>query len=277
MRISLIVSIPVVFLALAAFIFLSDYFTIRTIQVEVNEELDASEIKAMLYRQLEHPRFAFIKQDKLLFFNADESFALLSERFRFQSLVITKKYPSSLLVRGEGDRSLLVWYRDGIFSLIGERGNIIGAVDRTLISSLPLTALKQLKGINISDYEGQTAQGTNDDNEIPPLVLDKNIQSSAYQSGDSVIEAIDVAFLTSLPLLLRESGMDMAYVQYEKGDRIISVRMKDGWELLLVLDNTLARQISQVGAVLAEKVRDDRTRLKMIDARFDNRIYYIFK
>lgn len=273
-RTVLLMCIPTTFLIMGVVILFSDYFTIKVINVDVNDALDAQEIKKVLYDQLDTSRLSFIRQKNIFFFNSEEAFTSLTSRFHFDTLVIMKDYPSTLHVTGKGGRYRLLWYYDGIFFFVDERGVITGPADRSVIDGLSPDIIQRVASDRVRNEHMIQNIPENTTLEIPPLIIGKGGQAQGSKDGDIVISAKDVIPLIAVRSQLQHYGMDMAFIEYTRGDQTIIIHMKDGWDLSIMLDDMIERQIHQVAVVLNEHIRNDRSRLRKIDARFDNRFFY---
>ncbi len=266
------VSITASILAVIGFIvygiFFSNLFSIQAIDIIAPESLDINELRSDLYRQLDDSAFRFFSQRNIFFFNTDKASSVISNSVLVDTLHIQKSYPRTIRITLEGKKFQLLWYSKGGVWMIGSNGAIIGPTDQTTIASLPLDLLRKHYGKD-SVLVGQHIQKRP---VVPPLIVDAT-QQDAHE-GLSVIDQDVLQTLMVLRDSAKKSGIDSAYTLYTRGDPSIAMVTQEGWELHMMLDRDVYAQLKNASTLLSSSIKKKRSKLKKVDVRFDNRLYY---
>ncbi|GEM_PF-1016009 len=265
-------------------LFFSPYFIIDLVDVKVSGGLDASSIKSVVFRQMDNASFAIFSQKRIYFFDtvvAEQSIRKISA---IDTISIRKKFPNTLIIEIEGKPFKLVWFSAGHFYEVASDGSILREIEGGLLESIPRTIRETaLRGSIQPSQESKekkikkkpekniefTAQ------KIIPIVIDE--EQKTVEKGAMVLDNDAILFLSGIQDALQAIGVNTLVLKKKQGLLDIRVLTTEGWEILFTLLESDTSQVANLSTVLKEKIKGDRKRLKYVDVRFSNRIYYAYR
>jgi len=115
---------------------------------------------------------------------------------------------------------------------------------------------------------------------LSQTLMIRDISEKAIPTGASVFPRQIFPFVTSLPDAISDRlGIEIEHsftVSSRFADEQI-LKTKEGWEIYLSTERPLDSSLDALGLVLEKEIIDNRTSLKYIDLRTENRIYYVFQ
>ena len=267
-RLSMIVGVPAFLIAIIYFIFISNFFAIQTIDIHAPQSVNIEPLRSALYNHLDTTQYFFIQQRNIFAYNENEAKNIISKMLLTSHVSLKKKYPHAISIEIEGKEFELLWYSNGSVWRVGGDGSIIGDADQSTLASLPLHLLRKRYGPHVVSV----ADGIQKKASIPPLIVDAQQQHAVH--GSSVIDATVLDQLLFLRQKSKDAGFTMAYALYLRDTPSITIVSTEGWEAYLLLDSTLDGQFTSLSTLLTHSIKKNRSRLKYIDVRFDNRAYY---
>ncbi len=264
----IIASIPIAIGAGIYGIFFSQYFSIQAIEIQAPDSLSVDEIRSKLYRQLDDSVFAVFPMRNIFLFDEKKASKIISENILIENLHIQKSYPRTIRIILEGKKFELLWYTKKSIWMLGANGALIGQADQADIASLPLDLLRKRYGNDVLQIDERIKKRPM----VAPLIVDALEQDAA--EGLSVIELQHLEILMTLRDLSKKNGIETAYVLYKRTDPTITLVTREGWELAMMLDADISKQLKNASTLLSRSIKKKRSKLKSIDVRFDNRLYY---
>ncbi len=264
----IIASIPIAIGAGIYGIFFSQYFSIQAIEIQAPDSLSVDEIRSKLYRQLDDSVFAVFPMRNIFLFDEKKASKIISENILIENLHIQKSYPRTIRIILEGKKFELLWYTKKSIWMLGANGALIGQADQADIASLPLDLLRKRYGNDVLQIDERIKKRPM----VAPLIVDALEQDAA--EGLSVIELQHLETLMTLRDLSKKNGIETAYVLYKRTDPTITLVTREGWELAMMLDADISKQLKNASTLLSRSIKKKRSKLKSIDVRFDNRLYY---
>ncbi len=263
-----IVCIPIVIGAVIYGVFFSQYFSIQTIEIQAPNSLSVDELRSKLYHQLDNTVFAVLPMRNIFLFDEKKASKIISENILIENLHIQKSYPRTIRISVEGKKFELLWYTKNGVWMLGANGMLISQADQGDIASLPLDLLRRRYGneiLMVDEYIKKRPA-------VAPLIVDALEQDAAV--GLSVIDPQHLEILMTLRDLSKKNGIETAYVLYTRTDQTITLVTREGWELIMMLDADISKQLKNASTLLSRSIKKKRSKLKSIDVRFDNRLYY---
>jgi cell division septal protein FtsQ len=223
------------------FLFLSDFFQIKSIVVNDGDRISTQEIKSLAESDLE---------GKILFFRTKTIFLVDTSRIRdnllktfpqIEEVKIKKGFPDALNLTIKERKEVGVFCRDIVYFLLDEQGIIFES------ASVESSLLK---------LQNQTFTG---ELELGKKVMEKELLSSILQ--------IESKLRDNLKTPVKE-------VSIVSDDNLVA-KTNDNWEIYFNPKKDLNWQMTELAAVLENRIPEEkRKNLKYIDLRFEK--VYIF-
>lgn len=268
LRSGMIAGIPLAVAGIAYALFFSNAFTINSIEVHAPKALNSESLRSTLYNQLDHTIFGIFQQKNIFLFDTSEAIRSISGMLLIKKLSIQKKFPRTIRVDVDGKEFQLLWYSRGSAWRVGGNGRIVENADQSTFASLPIQLLQKKFGSNVLLQDPHVRKNSTH----PPLVADTLQEEVSV--GSSVVEQSAIEQLMSLQDRSHGAGFETAYSIYHRQDSSVILVTTEGWEARIMLDSDLNNQFKALSVLLTQSIKKDRTRLKYIDVRFDNRGYY---
>lgn len=259
--------------ALAGFgvyaLFFSTFFVIDRIDVSVQGSLDPTDVRAALFELMDQPRFLFLSQKNFFLFREASARHHLEDRFSVQSLTIRKTFPNRLSVTLEGSPFRAVWVSGTTAWDLTARGRIQNGIDPYMIRGYPNALLAPTSTLPRPVSASSAA--------IPdmPIIVDEAARPPV--SGSEVLDAPSLSFILSLSRLLSENRIRVLYFKTHSGSYDVRAVTKQGWEIVTTNRESADTQVAHLMTVLNDQIKKNRKKIKMVDVRFEQRIYYRLK
>ncbi|MDD5749519.1 MAG: FtsQ-type POTRA domain-containing protein [Patescibacteria group bacterium] len=113
---------------LAQGIFQTRYLEVDRISVSGNENFSAQEISEAIEEELSAVVFHIFKRNNYFLLKTDALEEFLLTHYNFESVLVTKKFPKSLMVEVKEKISHFIWQRDDVLYLIDSKGALNGQI-----------------------------------------------------------------------------------------------------------------------------------------------------
>lgn len=247
-------------------LFFSTFFVIDRIDVSVQGSVDSTDVRAALFEVMDTPTFGAFSQKNFFLFREASARHHLEDRFAVQSLAIRKSFPNRLQVTLEGSPFRAVWVSGTTAWDLTARGRIKTVIDPYVIRGFPSSLLASTSTL-VRPLSTSTAA-------IPdlPIIVDETSNQPTPEA--EVLDGRSLSFILSLSRLLSENRIRVLYFKTHSGSYDVRAVTKQGWEIVTTNRESADVQVSHLMTVLDEQIKKDRKKLKLIDVRFEQRIYY---
>ncbi|MDO8489822.1 MAG: hypothetical protein Q7S47_00225 [bacterium] len=278
------IAVPLILCAILSFFFFSKTFALDYIDVSMQGSVDPSRIRSLLFQQMDARRNGVFSQKNIFVF--DEKFAERSIRDAFvvDTFSLKKIFPNKLRVTLAAKPFRALWYTAGALYDVTTRGTIAGVVDPSrpsffpkgiLASSvMPQSVASSTPVVAVTPLRASTHSKESENEQVPIIVDEKN---EPIQQDAPVLTDEELTYLLNLSRAVREQGVHYDYFLTSKKGVTVQVVTNEGWRILTSNRENPFSQMEMVSKVVREKVAGDRKKLKYIDVRFGNRVYYAFK
>lgn len=243
----------------------SRFFTIEFINVSAPDGVDQTAVRSVVFDQMNFRRFALFSQKNIFLLSEKELEKSLKKQFVIDSFELKRMPPHTLSVVLSGRPFRLLWVsRDTVYDVSSE-GTLFRVVD-------PLTPVASAALSAKNKQSGQSAEiGKKQRTDIPIIVDDSD---GLRVLGASVITPDILVFILDAWRIFDQGGVHPAFARITESNPTVTIVTTEGWRVIL---NSLADpsvQLNHVKEVLSRSIKDQRTGLEYVDARFDNRVYY---
>ncbi len=252
-------------LCLFFFIFFSRTFIIEYVDIQSVNAIDASSVRAVVFEQMEEGRFFFFPQKNIFIFSKKQLEKTLNEKFFIHSLAIKKKIPHTLSLSMDAKAFRLIWLNNEAAFDVDSEGNLFRVIEGGTASFSRIRTHGPFVRDSQASKEADMMAGV-------PIVYDETLQKSVI--GTKVLSRDAVLFIQDAYALFVSSGYKPRYVITRTGDPTVQIIMEEGWRVLLSILEPVRPQYDHVQTVMAHTIKNNRSSLNYIDARFDNRVYY---
>jgi cell division septal protein FtsQ len=233
-------------------LFFSPFLRVRDVAVTGNRELPSEKIEPLVREHLAGRYAGVFPADNLLALRAHDLAVRLKDRFKkIRSVEVRKKFPDGIAVEVEERRTLMLWCAGEKCFYMDEAGSAYEEVDFSDTENLSGNLLR------LTDTGGQ-ATGAGD------AVVGADFVGAAIEARSKLEEALgmEIAPEASTPSRLSSE---------------IRFRTGEGWEVFVDTGVAPDKTARDVALVLRKEIaEEDRARLRYVDARTENRIYYAF-
>ncbi len=268
--------VPLVGFGLLVYIlFFSSFFSIERIDLVTGEGVDQSRVRSQLFEYMDSHKTFLWGHSNLFFFDKKMATNALSLYYVIDSISISKKMPRTLTVHFEGHPFRAYSIREGIVYELQSNGMLGKNIDPFSIEAFP----QALRNILLQSPE-QNHHLFVKGKKRYPLFLIENIKNSATTPQPSPSQILDTMTLSSLDSFfsdLFELKFFASHAIVQEKEEGVAIILLEGWEVLIDPQGDRALQMKNLSEVLSQKIKHDRKRLKKIDLRFGNKVYYSFK
>lgn len=268
----------------------SPQFVIDFVDVKNDEGVDATGVRSLVFQQMEGRRALVLPQRNLLFFNEESARKTIWDTYALDKLVIEKHFPRTLVITITGTPFAVAWLGQGDkWYHLDAKGRMAREVDPKLLSPVAarlavsdafaslLDKPSDIKGVKLVkgaplERSKESKSDTVKNGASIPLVMD--IDRGPVTDGEQVIDQKKASCISRAPAVLSGIGLTPLYFKTTRSNVDVIAVTTEGWEVLLNSYGDLDEQVKNLDIVLRTKVKDDRKKLKYVDVRFDNRIFF---
>lgn len=130
------------------FFIFSQYFILNNIQIEGEGNIPESKIEDIVKSYLKDHYIVFIPQNNYFLFNISKLKNILTDKYKFDYLIIQKSFRNSLKVRYKEKEYKYIWYEAGKHYFIDDQG--------VIITEANILEMKNLEFITIENVSSST-------------------------------------------------------------------------------------------------------------------------
>jgi cell division septal protein FtsQ len=227
------------------FLFFSPVWMVKNISINATDTIK-DEIKNIVSDQMKEKKILiFQPQKNLLFFNKENLYKTLKNKYRFQQIKVGKKWPDKLEITVTEKTLACVWSEANHYYYVDADGYVMGEVNPLDIQekTCPLIANESYDSINDSRI------GVN------PSIIGFATRIFQELPGKSLGIEID-RFIT-------DQDMDT-----------LKLQTSDGQKISFDVKGDADKQLEKLATLKTQKLKDDFKNKKMIDLRFGDKVYY---
>lgn len=226
-------------------LFISSFWKIEEISITGLDQTITEEIREVIAAQMNAKKFTLWSQKNLLFFKEEKLRETLKGEYRFQKIIIKKKWPNKLAIEIAEKPLACVWIE-------GEK-------------------------YYYADTDGYIVQ------EINPLDLkDKKYPLVSNESGERIFDSkipADPTYILAASLLYEKIAaktIEIAVDRFIVDDEIDTIKMltTNGLKISFNTKGDLERQLDRLYILKTQKLKDEFASKTKIDLRFGDKIYY---
>jgi len=279
-------------------IFYSDYFKIKNIEINGNQNIKTGDIQKIAESQFKDSRFLIFKQGNIFFFNKDSLQKKITAKYILDKLIVSKKVPHTLKIELQEKTFFVVWVSRGRLYLLDLNGIVLSEASQELAKSLGIKMEYSKESEKEEKYTNIESKNANIDANITninankepleevwgpqlgieevknlPIIYDESnkevVLKEKMASQELIIFIIELA--EKLPLI------DIEIVSFRVfGPQDIQVKAvtKEGWEIYFLSTLNLDEQIKRLISILEKEIQEKRNNLEYVDLRFGSQVYY---
>lgn len=240
----------VFFLVVTYLSLFSSFLRVDAIRVVGAQAISENDVSNAVFAELSGRYFRVIPKNGYLLTDRRKLEDILSDRFkRIRSVTVSKTFPHTLTVEIWERELLAVWCSVDACFRVDEEGY---AYDSSRVDDSEATSGKFLK---IIDMSGQSV-------DTDELFLDRDF--SRFMAD------VREGFRNDLGMEIVPECSTPSRFSYE-----LACRTQEGWEIYLNARLPLTKSLRTLGLLLQKEISEERrTRLKYVDLRTENRVYY---
>ena len=240
-----------VFSSVVYFLFFTDQFLVKNINIAGASETTTQEINSYLEQVFNSKKFLILKQNKTLNFPIFEAQKeLLFEIPKIKKVSIETRMPNSLVISVQERK------QEGIWCAYGN------------VDSLPKCYFYDVEGV-IYEPAPNSIRGS-----LIKIIRDGRVQQA--QMGVAVIDAELSQYLSNLSEALEFAYEYPSYLFIKTEDEI-HVGFSGGWEAQFSRSQDLIESIENLLLVLEEEIGNRTNELEYVDLRLGNKVFYKYK
>jgi cell division septal protein FtsQ len=235
-------------LALGSAVWLTFFSTLGKIkEVSINglDRMSDGEIRQLLSESLSAKRLLFLPQDKLFLFDEKRFLKTFEDRYSFQRIAITKKWPDKLEISITEKISACVWNEADKYYYADAEGFILSETNPLDLKDKRYPLIANESDLRISDGK-------------------INADTSYIGYASELMEKM----AAELP----DIGIDRFIV--DKDIDTLKILTPEGIRISFNTKTAIDDQLEKLAVVKREKLKDDFKDKKYIDLRFGDKIYY---
>ena len=270
----LIVSIPTLFFCVMFLLFFSKFFAIERIDVLASGGIDPEHVRSILFEEMDTRRFLLAQNGNIFLFDTVSALNAIRASFAVDVLSLRKVFPATLQVTISGKSFAGIWCTQGICYKLFTDGRVSQQVDIVAMgidpSELP-DSFHTTTTFVFQKKKGNTPRGL----DMPLFIDEKNNPLPNDQSP--LISSSALASTGDMVKLLAEKGISAIFIKTYTQSADMTAVTDEGWSILFTPFEDIPSQSQNLQTVLNTKIKKDRKKLRYIDVRFQNHIYYTFR
>ncbi|HPV70581.1 MAG TPA: FtsQ-type POTRA domain-containing protein [Candidatus Magasanikbacteria bacterium] len=229
------------------------YFLIKNIEVKGNQTVATNDILNRVNQITSLKRLFLFSGNNIFTVNTKKIKNELENNFIFKKLEITKDFPQRLIIN--------IQEREAKMILMTVAGSSTTTFNYYVLDE---------NGKNIRQEKEPTAEILT---RLPNITIEKS--SWEPQLSEQVISPANYEFINFLDEKLDNKNEIIVdkFSLATSTDKIVNVWTGEGWKIMFDRQSDWKKQLQVLETILKEKIKD-RTNLKYIDVRFENRSYF---
>jgi hypothetical protein len=238
----------------SAYALTSSEFAVDAIRVDGAESIPVAEIETVVRDYLSEPVFGFARRGNRWLFRPEILVERLRARFSLESVSVGRENRTAVVRIGE-KISQLIWSVGGGWFLTDLEGEILR----------PMTA---------QERAAREAPPAPDVPPLPPLPLVIDENGAVPKVGERVLSPEEVQGILAFQEALARLGIAFAETRIDRlAGKWTAVRTMEGFDVLFDPTGDVAAQAAKLDTVLRTAIAD-RSKLRYIDLRFGDHVYY---
>ncbi|MBI4812615.1 hypothetical protein HY798_04255 [Candidatus Falkowbacteria bacterium] len=231
--------------ALLWFIFFSNFFNIKTVEIEGVKRISPADAENLVWQQTGERRFMIGSQKNIILFDAAELTSLLKGNYGFKNLAVKKKLPGSIFIKLEESEYAAIWHENDKYYYVDNEGTII-----TEVNPLDIDA----KNYILIDWEG----------------------GSKISNGKIGDEQARIAYIIKLAEEFKNNkrGMEIERFSLDNNGNSVKMAVKGGPVIYFNARDDMNKQVAKLFVLSDEKLKDDFYKKAYIDLRYGDKVYY---
>ena len=230
-------------------VFFSGIFNIKKVNIVNAEQVDIQRLEQKIKEKLSEKKGVFPKNQILFFINTEEIREHILDNFlEVKEVSLEKHFPDILkIVLTERESKILFQNKKGYF-----------LIDKTGL------AYKKIAYSDMINTRGRK-----------PIIL-KSEASEEDVLGEKGFSSKIINIISEIQKTLPErTGVGISYFEFPNlSAQEIHVQTTEEWKILFDTGSSIENQMDNLKKVLTEKIKSKRTKLKYIDLRVGDRVYY---
>ncbi|MBI2644746.1 hypothetical protein HYW94_01030 [Candidatus Uhrbacteria bacterium] len=270
----LCIGIPVFVASAVFFFFFSRFFAIDRIDVSASGGIDPQDVRSVLFKKMDERKFVLASNGNIFLFDIESALEALKNSFAVDEISITRRFPITVEVVISGKPFSAFWCTQGACYALFADGSVSRQVD-VIAMGADISKLPALfHSTSTSQFE-RKKQPAAPALEIPLLVDEKN--DPIPQDHSPRISSAALAVVRDMARQLSEKKIGISHIRTHSTSADTTAVTREGWDILFTPFEDARGQIENLTTVLDTKIKSDRKRLKYVDVRFQNHIYYTFR
>ncbi len=230
---------------IGALVWLSAFSSITRLQrVEVigADNHDPLELERLAWYQSEERRFLLLSQEQLMLYKSSELRKALEDRFAFESIRVSKRFPNTLRVMVTEKQSAAVWFEADAYYQVDPSGWIISPLGGPL-PGMPIVYNNgdaRVEGKKVSNSEQVIAAATYLSQELPGRLSNLTIRQLVIDNERATLKAI---FNPNVIVFFSTEG-------------------------------ALSGQLDRLEILVKQELKDQFKKLSYVDLRYGEKVYY---
>lgn len=230
--------------ALVWWLFFSDFFKIRTIDIAEPKYADYNVIQDIAWEQTAGKSLIFLPHDSIVLYNVDETAKQLKERYFFDELKIVKDFNHRIIIDFKETGYEFNWQENNQTYLISREGEVI------------LTRDRPEPGLIVINNQSQPLKNEQKIKVAPDFLIDASKLDQSLDQGTY--------------------GLSNRYFIYDQTPRTIKIQIEEGPVLIFSRAMDFDLQIVKLNTVRQHELREGAkfNAQKYIDLRYGDKVNF---
>ena len=259
-------------------------FAITNIEIVGASSSTESVLRGIIQQQEQQTRIFFFPQKNIFFFNESLVESKIRAKFYFDSLVIRKKIPHTLVVEVKEKPLNAIFLQQSQFLALDEKGFVIRDLDEAELKSLVFLPNEYMAILNQSlGVESVSTSVTTKTKNPYPVIVD-DVRELNTRSGVKKRPGINVVSTSALAIIVQSAdklqattGSPTQWFWIKEGSETVDASVQSGWEIYFTANTPFETQNQRLNVVLKEKLSTQRGSIEYVDLRYDERVFYKLK
>lgn len=241
-------------LAVSGYLLLfSPFLTVSRVDISGLSELDDSDVRAAVMSELSGKHLGIWPKDNFFAVRPAKLSGLLTGQYPLlREVLVTRRFPETLLIEVKEREHIVLWHR------AGEQGLMLGEDGRLFQNDQVFSEANAPYVVSITDLSAQpAAEGQR--------VADERLVPFVSSIGEEIARRLGLSVGNEYSIVSRFAGE-------------LRMTTGEGWELYMSTERPLAATLDALALLFEKELSPEkRSGLRYIDMRIENRVYYAFK
>ena len=259
----------------------SNFFKIKEVKLSGLQRIERSEITNAVFGIIDYNKLFIFPGKNYFLVNVEEIKDIMKQRFALESIIVKKTFPNTLEIILEEKISTVIYDNGKEYSYLDTDGKIVEIIrkvgDEEWNKKIEIVTSTNELGEEITE-EKVLAQ-THHPN-ITAIIKEMGDYPIFYDTRDQKVEVNSKVISTDMVtgaiewfnLINKNTDIPFGYIEINNGIGGAIIKIREGWELLIKLDNTVEAQFEELEYILKQKVNHQN--LNYIDLRFPGKVYW---